>query len=213
MLILFLAASLIAGYLLGSINSSVLVGRFFGVDIRKKGSGNAGATNTLRTLGKKAAVIVFIGDALKAVVAILLARLFAFLLFPEDVNTSLYAQYLASFGAVLGHNFPVYFGFKGGKGIVTSIACITTLEWRIGLILIVIGVGLIILTRFVSLGSIAGAIGYPVCVIAFHAKSEAENVPYYIALSVAMGILAVYRHRANIVRLIKGTESKLGAKK
>lgn len=212
MTFIVLAACLIIGYLLGSINTSVIVGKFFGIDIRKRGSGNAGATNTLRTLGKKAAVIVLLGDALKTVISVLIARLIAYFVFKGEQNLTLYAQYLAGLGSVLGHNFPVYFGFRGGKGIVTSISCIFMLDWKIGLIIFVIGISLMVITRYVSLGSIVGSFLYPVIVIAFNFNNKEEYVPYYIALSVVIGGLAIYRHRANLGRLIKGTESKLGSK-
>ena len=210
---IILAASLIIGYLIGSINTSVIVGRFFGIDIREKGSGNAGATNTLRTLGTKAAIIVLLGDALKTVISILIVKFIAIGIFKEEPYFIIYAQYLAGLGTVLGHNFPVYFGFKGGKGIVTSISCIFMLDWKIGLIIFVVGLSLMIITRYVSLGSITGSILYPILVIAFNFNNKEEYVPYYIALSIAIGGLAVYRHRANFVRLIKGTESKVGSKK
>ena len=212
MLYIVLLCCLIGGYLLGSINTSVIVGKFFGVDIRKKGSGNAGATNTLRTLGKKAAAVVLLGDVAKAVIAILLAMLAARLIFPGEYDISLYCRYLAGLGAVLGHNFPLYFGFRGGKGILASISCITMLDWRIGLILIIICILIMAVTRYVSLGSISGAILYPLFVVAFNMNNKEPYVPYYIALSIAIALLALYQHRSNLGRLMKGTESKLGSK-
>lgn len=212
MLYFVLICCLVGGYLVGSVNTSVIVGKCLGVDIRKQGSGNAGATNTLRTLGKKAAAVVLLGDVAKAVIAILLAMLTARLLFPGEYEISLYCRYLAGFGAVLGHNFPIYFGFRGGKGILTSISCITMLDWRIGFILIVICILIMAVTRYVSLGSVSGAILYPLFVVAFNMNNKEPYVPYYIALSVAMGLLALYQHRSNLNRLLKGTESKLGSK-
>ena len=213
MLTIILAACLLGGYLLGSINASVVVGKCFGVDIRKEGSGNAGATNTLRTLGKKAAVIVLFGDVLKTVIAILLAKLAAHIAFPAERELSLYCQYLAGLGAVLGHNFPVYFGFRGGKGVLASITCIMMLDWRIGIILTVISIAIMAVTRYVSLGSMVGAILYPLFVIALNMNSKEPHVPYYIALSLVIAALAIYQHRSNLSRLLKGTESKLGTKK
>lgn len=212
MLFVVLFGCLVVGYLLGSINTSVLVGKCIGVDIRKVGSGNAGATNTLRTFGKKAAAIVLLGDVAKTVIAILLAMLAARLFFSMDRNISLYCRYLAGLGAVLGHNFPLYFGFRGGKGILASISCITMLDWRIGLILIAICILIMAVTRYVSLGSISGAILYPLFVIAFNMNNKESYVPYYIALSVVISLLALYQHRSNLGRLMKGTESKLGSK-
>lgn len=212
MLYFVLIGCLIGGYLLGSVNTSVIVGKCLGVDIRKKGSGNAGATNTLRTLGKKAAIVVLFGDIAKTIIAILLAMLIAHVIFPADREISLYCRYLAGLGAVLGHNFPIYFGFRGGKGILASISCILMLDWRIGLILVVIGILIMVVTRYVSLGSVSGAILYPLFVIAFNMNNKEPHIPYYIALSVVIALLALYQHRSNLSRLLKGTESKLGSK-
>ncbi|MBR2878509.1 MAG: glycerol-3-phosphate acyltransferase, partial [Clostridia bacterium] len=118
---LLIAIFAVIAYLLGSINSSILIGRLFGVkDIRKHGSGNAGATNTLRTIGKKAAILALIGDALKGVIAILLTRLVLGMFIEGDLLRI--AQYISGVAAVLGHNFPIFFQFKGGKGIVTTAA-------------------------------------------------------------------------------------------
>ncbi len=208
-----LGSCLLIGYLLGSINTSVIVGKILGSDIRKQGSGNAGATNTLRTFGKKAAVVVVLGDILKTVLAILIAYTIAHFVFPAEKNIMLYCKYVAGLGAVLGHNFPVYFGFRGGKGVLASISCIMMLDWRIGLMLTIISILIMAVTRYVSLGSVCGAILYPLFVIAFNMNNKAEYVPYYIALSIVIAILALYQHRSNMSRLLKGTESKLGTKK
>lgn len=209
MFYVLLLGCLLMGYLLGSINTSVIVGKCMGVDIRTKGSGNAGATNTLRTLGKKAAVIVLLGDVLKSVLSVVLAAVFAKMLFPSDLNTLYYCQYLAGLGAILGHNFPVYFGFRGGKGVLSSIAVILILDFRIGLMLVVISILIMAVTRYVSLGSVIGAILYPLFVIALNMNNKEPYVPYYIALSIIIAGLAIYQHRANLQRLMSGTESKL----
>lgn len=201
-------AAAIAGviaYLLGSINSSILVGRLFGVkDIRQHGSGNAGATNTLRTIGKKAAALVFVGDVLKGVIAVLIAKLIAFLLH-TDMDIAVLAAALL---AVLGHNYPLYFGFKGGKGIATSAAVILMIDPLIGICVFIFALLVMLITRYVSVGSIAAAVAFPVAVAIWHH----DNIPYLI-FAVALGLLAILRHKENIKRLIKGTESKLGAKK
>ena len=205
--------SFIAAYLLGSLNTSVIVGKIKGVDIRKKGSGNAGMTNTLRVIGKKAAALVFVFDFLKTIVALVCAMIIAKLFDKSNADLLAYCKYIAGFGAVLGHNFPIYFGFKGGKGIVSSIAVISFLDWRIGLIIAVVCISIMVITKYVSLGSVVGAILYPIFVIAFNTDLKDVTVRYYLTMSVVISLLALYRHRANIKRLLTGTESKLGQKK
>ena len=211
-LVAFLAACLVGGYLFGSLNASIIIGKLKGVDIRSQGSKNAGMTNALRVLGKKTAAIVFLFDLLKSVVAVLLARYCAGVLAADATNISRYAQYLAGLGAVLGHNFPVYFGFRGGKGILASWGLIMVLDYRIALMLLIVFALVVGATRYVSLASITSAILYPLFVIVLNFNLDEPTVPYYIALSLVISALAVYRHRANIARLKSGTESKLGAK-
>ena len=120
---------------------------------------------------------------------------------------------MAGLGAVLGHNFPIYFGFHGGKGIVSSLAVILYLDYRIGIIIAVVSIIIMAITKYVSLGSVVGAILYPIFVVAFNTNLKNETVPYYIALSITVSLLAIYQHRANIKRLLTGTESKLSEKK
>ncbi len=211
---IFLLCCLLGGYLLGSFNASIIFGKLFkGVDIRSKGSKNAGMTNALRIFGKKAAVFVFLFDLLKAVVAVLLARFVARTWFGSFEDVILYAQYLAGLGAVLGHNFPLYFKFRGGKGILASWGVIMILDYRIALILLVVFVLVVAVTRYVSLASVISAIIYPLFVIAFNVGAMLDTTLFYIILSLFIAILAIYRHRANIARLRSGTETKLGEKK
>lgn len=187
----------LGGYLLGSLNSSLVVGRFYGVDVRKHGSGNAGATNTLRTLGKGAALLTTLGDILKGVAACLIGKWVA----GEP------GLVFAGMGAVLGHNWPLYFGFKGGKGILTSFAVVLMIDWRIALGLLGLFIIIVALTRYISLGSIIGSALLPVVALIL-------KKPYYLVIAwLVLAILAVYRHRANIGRLLQGNENKLGAKK
>lgn len=193
-------------YLIGSINTSMLVSAFFGKDVRSEGSGNAGATNTLRVFGKGAAAVVMIGDALKGVIAVLIAQ-FLMDFFAVEGNAGMPA-YVAGFFAVLGHNFPIYFSFKGGKGITTSAAVIFMLDWQIGLIVLIVALVVMALSRYVSLGSCCASIVFPAAVIMFHGQDNG-----FVILSFSMAILALYMHRKNIVRLINGTESKLNLKK
>ncbi|MBR2847373.1 MAG: glycerol-3-phosphate 1-O-acyltransferase PlsY [Clostridia bacterium] len=203
---LLIAIFAVIAYLLGSINSSILIGRLFGVkDIRKHGSGNAGATNTLRTIGKKAAILALIGDALKGVIAILLTRLVLGMFIEGDLLRI--AQYISGVAAVLGHNFPIFFQFKGGKGIVTTAAVGAMMNPFMALIVIAIGVGTIIISKYVSLGSVTAMISYPILVAV-----TGGDAPYIIFSTVLM-LLAVIKHRANIKRLIKHEESKITSKK
>ena len=198
-LILFCSA---IAYLLGSINTSIIVSKIMGkADIRKSGSGNAGATNTLRVLGKGAAIAVVIGDILKGVMAILIAK-FAYQYFNISGDEML-AQYFAALFVNLGHIYPLYFGFKGGKGIMTGATTVFMLDWEIGVIVLLVFVAVFVATRYVSLGSCISSIMYPILVYMFHSDDT-----YFMALSVIVAIVSVYKHKSNIVRLIKGTESK-----
>ena len=193
-------------YLLGSLNTSILVSKILGKDVRSEGSGNAGATNTLRVFGKGAAIIVVFGDALKGVLAVLFARVLTGIFTAAgEIMTPAYAAGLC---VVLGHNFPLYFGFKGGKGIMTSAAVIFMLDWQIGVIVLICALVIMAASRYVSLGSCVACLVFPAAVIMFHSDDA-----YFVALSVVMGVLALFMHRTNIVRLARGTESKLSFKK
>ena len=193
---------LVVAYLLGSINTSIIVSKFMiGDDIRNHGSGNAGATNTLRTVGKKGAIFVVLGDVLKAVVAVLIAKL---------ISNSPDAVYIAGLGAVLGHNFPLYFGFKGGKGIIVSAVIILFADPLLGLITMVAAISIMAVSRYVSLGSVLGAVLFVILALVFN-TSDTE----FIIFAATLALLAIYMHRSNISRLIAGKENKLsfGSKK
>jgi glycerol-3-phosphate acyltransferase PlsY len=190
-------ATVVEAYLLGSINWSYIAGKLFRrIDIREYGSGNAGATNVNRVLGVKAAVFALAGDLLKGVVAVLIGRSLA-----GDPGAI-----FAAVAVVCGHNWPVFLGFKGGKGIATSVGALLSLDYRVALILLVVGVIIIASTRYVSLASVAGAVLYPIIVIMFKSSRE------MIAFSLVISAFALLRHRENIKRLIRGEESKLGKK-
>ncbi len=194
-------------YLLGSVNTAIILSKIKGKDIRKEGSGNAGATNTLRVMGKKAAALVALFDGLKGVIAILVANLLCMLsgIKAEDANA---AVYFSALFVMLGHIYPLYFGFRGGKGVMTTIAVIFMLDWRIGIILFACCILIMLTTKYVSLGSCIGAAGFPILVAILHTKDV-----LFIVVSAIIGILAIFKHRTNIVRLVKGTESKLNFKK
>ena len=210
MIALFLVC--MVAYLLGSINTSILISRMYGTDIRRHGSGNAGATNTLRTLGKKAAVMVVLGDAIKGVLAILLSGFWVKLcanLGAEVLENAEMYRCCAGFFAIMGHNFPIYFKFRGGKGVLTSAAVIAVLEPVIFLCLLAIFIIIVAITRYVSLGSVcsaAGLIVLPVIILGF------DHLPFLI-FGLLAGLSAILMHRGNLIRLKKGTERKLGEKK
>ncbi len=200
-MVIYNALILIISYLIGSINTSIIASKIIiGDDIRNHGSGNAGATNALRTLGKKGALIVVLGDALKAVFAILIAKVIT--------KNSDAAVYIASIGAVLGHNFPIYFGFRGGKGIVVSLVAILFADWRIGIVVALVSIGIMAVSKYVSLGSISGAVLFVILSSIVH-----HNNPDFIVFSLMLASLAIYMHKSNIIRLINKTENKLNFKK
>jgi acyl phosphate:glycerol-3-phosphate acyltransferase len=186
-------------YLLGSISFSYVMAKWVkGVDIREHGSGNAGATNTLRLLGKGPALTVLVLDAIKGIVAIGIGYLFA------GNNPTVLA--LCGLMVILGHNWPIFLRFRGGKGVATTIGVASTLIFLASLITGIIAILLIITTRFVSLGSLIFTIGLPFAVLAFN---QYYPVPY-LWLSIVIAILAIVRHKRNIKSLFQGTERKIG---
>ena len=205
--LLYTIATGIIAYLIGSINSSILISKaVMGKDIRESGSGNAGATNMLRTMGKKYAIITLVIDILKGVVALLLAKL-AMSFGAYDVS-----MYIAGVAVVVGHNFPVFFGFKGGKGVATSLGVILLLDWKIGLITFAIAIVIMAISKYVSLGSIMAAVVFMILQIAVMIINDSFDVTRLVCVLILGGLLII-RHRANIVRLLNGTENKLGSKK
>ena len=206
-----LLLSVLEGYLFGSINSSIVVSKLKRNDIRQHGSGNAGATNTLRVMGKAAAAAVVVGDALKAVVTYFVAAGIAGAFHLDPANT-MYCKYLAALFTVLGHNFPVFFGFRGGKGILTSTTVIFLFDWRIGLMVLLLGIALIVLTRYVSVGSMVGCVLYPMLVYAFGTGKTLPYKKWHLLLALILGVLGIVRHRKNIQKLLKGKESRIGEK-
>lgn len=203
---------LIIGYLLGSLNFSIIFTRIFAkTDVREHGSGNAGFTNTIRTAGKKVGILVFVCDALKAIIAILIAVAVAKYI-PFDAYVQ-YGKYAAALGSVLGHNFPVYYGFRGGKGIVVSIAIIYSLNWISGCFTLGAFLVVFAITGIVSLSSLTGAVTVMLATLVMFLNGWAGVDAVQLGLMVVMGVLAFYMHRANIKRLINGTESSFKKKK
>ena len=196
----------IIAYFIGSISFSVIFSRkFAGFDVRDKGSGNAGTTNVLRAVGKKAAAITLICDILKGVVAIGIATI-ASKIWPQVNAENL--KYLAGFLAILGHTFPIFFEFRGGKGVATALGVLITLNWKIGLICLIFAIILIAFTKMVSVGSLLAAILFPILTIFM---GNIKLVP--IAISILIAVLVIFNHRENIKRLKNGTENKLSFKK
>jgi len=210
---LYIAISAIA-YLIGSINFSVIFSRkFAGFDLREKGSKNAGTTNMLRTVGKKAALITLVCDILKGIVPVLLAVLIGNI--ANHFGAELKIEYLvqiAGIFAIIGHTFPIYFGFKGGKGVATSLGLVLIINWQIGLICLVFALLIMAVTRMVSLGSIATAILFPVLTIFISENYIARGFNYTV-FGVIMAAFILFNHRSNIKRLSEGTENRISFKK
>ena len=207
-------ASLIIGYLFGIIQTAYIYGKMNGIDIREHGSGNAGTTNALRVLGKKAGAIVFAGDFLKCFVVIFLVKLI-FKNTAADI-LPLIGLYAAT-GCILGHNFPVQLGFRGGKGIACTAGLLAAFDIRIGIIALITFLVIVIATRYVSLGSIIIVTEFALFTVIFgqmglYHMAQAPLVEMYV-LAVFLAVMAIYRHRANIVRLLSGTENRIFEKK
>ncbi len=205
----------IIAYCIGSVNFSVMISKkIAGFDVREKGSGNAGTTNMLRSVGKKAAVITLLCDIAKGIVAIAISMIIGNIM--KETNQELLLQ-IAGIAVVIGHTFPIFFGFKGGKGVATSIGILLMSNWKIGLICLVFALVLIILTRMVSLGSCAAAILFPVLTLfindSYTVLTESKSGNTYFIYSVILAVIVLYNHRSNIKRLLNGTENKLSFKK
>ena len=205
----------VIAYLIGSVNFSVLISKkMAGFDVREKGSGNAGTTNMLRSVGKKAAAITLICDILKGVISIAIAIIVGSIV--KNLDKELLLQ-IAGIAVVLGHTFPIFFGFKGGKGVATSLGVLLMSNWQIGLICLVFAIVLMALTRMVSLGSCAAAVLFPVLTLFINQHytvlTDGKNGRVYFVYSVILAIIVLYNHRSNIKRILNGTENRLGKNK
>jgi glycerol-3-phosphate acyltransferase PlsY len=196
---------LVIGYIFGLFQTGFIYGKIIhGIDVRNYGSHNAGTTNTIRTLGKPAGYIVFLGDALKAVFAILLVR---YVLFPGLPQTDLLAL-ITGFGVVLGHDFPFYMSFKGGKGIATTGGVMFTLDIRMAVIAAIVFAVIFFATRYVSVGSLAITALFPFMLLVFF-----PGQPLMFCVGLLFTVMAWWRHRENIKRLKNGTENRFDRKK
>lgn len=201
----------IIAYAIGSINFSVILSKkMAGFDVREKGSGNAGSTNMLRAVGKKAAVLTLVCDILKGVVSILIALLIGKIV--KNVDRALLIQ-IAGILVVVGHTFPIFFGFKGGKGVATSLGVLLMVNWKIGFICLTFALVIIIASKMVSMGSIGAAILFPVLTIFIneHYIVSASGLKYFI-FSLILAIFVIFNHRENVKRILNGTENKLSFK-
>lgn len=201
----------VVSYLLGSLNFGVILSNHFAKDdVRNHGSGNAGTTNMLRSYGKKLAIVTIIGDMAKVAVAILIALGILQIMGIKEIlesdigdNYIVYVKSLAGFFCVLGHIFPCYFKFKGGKGVATSGGMVFAIDWRIGLILLVLLIIIVAVSKYVSLGSIVIALLYPVFIFLFY-KSAVLT-----AIAIVFTLIVVIAHRENIKKLFNHTENKI----
>lgn len=204
----------IISYLIGSIMFSVIfTKKIAGFDVRTRESGNAGSTNVLRTAGKKVAIITLICDILKGVVAVLIGYLVGKLT-KASVETSQMLILTAGVMVVLGHTFPIFFKFKGGKGVATSLGVLLMINWKIGLICLVFALLIMAVSRMVSLGSISAAILFPVlCIFINENYLIKANHFGYVLFGIILCLLVVFNHRSNLKRIINGKENKLSFKK
>lgn len=200
----------IVAYAIGGISFSVIFSKkMAGFDVREKGSGNAGSTNVLRNVGKRAAALTLICDILKGIVAVLLAVLLGNIV--KDLDRALLVQ-IAAVAVVIGHTFPIFFGFRGGKGVATSLGILLLVNWQIGLICLVFALVIMALTRMVSAGSVLAAILFPVLTLFIGASYFIVPGNYFI-FSILMALIVAFNHRTNIKRILNGTENKLSFKK
>ena len=203
---------LIIGYFIGNTETGYIFGKIHKMDIRNYGSGNAGATNTLRVLGAKAGLVVFLGDFCKSLIPCLVVRF----IFRDNVSLSYIYMLYIGLGVVLGHNFPFYLGFKGGKGVASTAGIIMALDIRIAVVCLIVFIITVAITRYVSLGSIFVMIiliGMSHFFVKFsYGFGEGASPMEFRLLTAAVGLLSIFMHRANIKRLLGGTENKIGKK-
>ncbi len=207
-------AALAIGYAFGLFQSGYIYGKAHGIDIREHGSGNAGTTNTLRTLGWKAGAVTFLGDCLKGVLAILAVWLIYHEMYPDSVRV---LMFYAGLGAVLGHNFPFFMKFQGGKGIATTAGVVLAICPQVAPVCLVVFVVTVLVSRYVSLASILMVLAFLIQVPLFNYFGwlllPQTAVLEFDILTAVFSVMAVARHHANIKRLINGTENRFGKKK
>ncbi len=188
--------TILTAYLIGSFSPAYFLGKYVeNKDIREFGSGNAGTTNALRVLGKKLGALTFLLDVAKGILAVLLGGY----IMGEN------GRYLAALFVVIGHNWPIFLNFKGGKGIASSLGILFILNWKLGLICLIIGVIVIAASKYVSLGSISASVAAPI--VSYILTGSLRD--YLFLTTLILALLSIFRHRSNIGRLLKGNENKL----
>jgi len=197
-------------YLIGSLPTAYIAGRFAGIDIREVGSGNVGATNVARVLGKEFGYPVFLVDVTKGFAAVKLAEILAHSAQFNALRLDVCAVLGAIF-SVIGHSYPVWLSFKGGKGVATSIGTLFALNWVPAVIVCLIWIVIFQMTRYVSLASIAAAIALPITMAVMLFLKELPT-PVFLYFSLCLGAIVVFRHRSNVSRLLKGTEPQFARK-
>lgn len=220
--ILILIISIIS-YLIGCINTSLAITKILkiGNDIRSVGSGNAGFTNVLRTMGKKMAIFTFLGDFLKGFLAVWITSMIvtSSQAFQNNENLILSAKYISGMMCVIGHIYPCFFKFKGGKGVLTTWATMFLIDWRVAVVLITVFLITLLISKIISLASIMAAVSYPVStfLICFLGDYlEARNLYSLLfptIVSFIVGSLVLYKHKSNIARLLNGEEKKISVHK
>jgi glycerol-3-phosphate acyltransferase PlsY len=197
-------AALALGYLLGSLNTSVIVGKIYGKDIASYGSKSAGLTNALRVLGKTAAALVLAGDILNGVIACLIGLALGVYVYSGGAKDCV-SLLAAGAGAVIGHNWPIYFGFKGGKGVLTAITVMFMFDWVMALLSLGVFVIVVAATRLVSLGTIVATVFF----VAISFVPLFGNTFYFQIFTCLMAVMLLFKHRENMQRLLSGTENRL----
>ena len=221
--VIMLIIALVVSYLIGSINFALIVSKIFvKKDVRKMGSGNAGMTNVIRTVGIVPGIITFVGDFGKGLAAQLIAK---FLFFPyiaenapdfiANFLTPEYGVYFCGFLCIIGHAYPIFFGFRGGKGVSTSIAVLFCINWIVAAFVLTTFLVLFLITKIISIGSVLGAVEFPIFnfLINYNKDLDTIELVYIVVLSVAIASLVFLKHKDNIIRLNKGEEKQLSSHK
>ena len=210
--IILIAVGAIIAYFIGSVNTAIIMSKSLsGEDIREKGSGNAGMTNMMRNYGKKAGAVTLICDMVKGMLTVIIMTFLLRGFGESDYQVIMFGQYIASLFAVIGHIFPVYYGFKGGKGIAVIVGSILLVDCRVALTCLAVFIILVLITKMVSVGSIAALAMFPVTTLIYQTfinKTEIGLYNMFVALLVA--VIIIYKHHENIKRIISGTENKIG---
>ncbi|MDO4504478.1 MAG: glycerol-3-phosphate 1-O-acyltransferase PlsY [Clostridia bacterium] len=210
-------------YAIGCINTSLAITKILkiGNDIRSVGSGNAGFTNVLRTMGKKMAIFTFLGDFLKGILAVWITSMIVMSsqAFQNNENLILSAKYISGMMCVIGHIYPCFFKFKGGQGVLTTWATMFLIDWRVAIVLITVFLITLLITKIVSLASVMAAISYPIstfliCFFSDYLKTrELYSLLFPTIVSFIVGSLVLYKHKSNIARLLNGEEKKISVHK